>query len=345
MNVMFRVLRNAALPSAVFWQQLKPRGASFTSRWLTATYSCPPTDGGQGGNGGTGGHGGGTGGYGAHDGGTDSGSGGTDSGSEGGFDSGTDGGLDAGYDAGPPPSCVPARTTATRSRHLPGAFVSNATGSDAGPGQGTQASPYASISAALAAHATTIYVCAGATAYTEAISLSTKVTIYGGLDCSTWAYNASTPTQLTAAAVPVTLTSGATGSAINDFEVKAAHATTAGGSAIAIIDNGAAITLTNVSVTAGAGARGTSGQGGSSIAILTNGGALTLDNVSLTAGAGGKGADGATQAQVAQAAPGTTALDIQLMRAPPTTDSAAQISMRLREHQLHQRRPRGPFGQ
>src|SRR5262249_15963858 len=78
-----------------------------------------------------------------------------------------------------------------------------------------------------------------------------------------WTYDASRKTQLqadtTATPVPLTLASGASGSSVHDFAITAADATTAVGSSIAVLDNGADLTLQNLGVGAGAGKDGAAG--------------------------------------------------------------------------------------
>src|SRR5262249_52460453 len=96
--------------------------------------------------------------------------------------------------------------------------------------------------------------------YSEALSLDKAVTLFGALDCTTWAYDAAKRTQLAAAAnaVPMALTGAASRSAIHDFAISAADATTAGGSSIpALAQRG--VTLENVDLIAGKGAAGAAG--------------------------------------------------------------------------------------
>jgi hypothetical protein len=255
----YRMLWTVAAAACVAAAAQVPACADYQDDCMLAR-TCPPPDGGQGGSGGTGGHDGGTS---RSDGGIDSGGTG-DSGTDSGIDSGGtgDSGTDSGIDSGPPPSCVPSLNHGNPiAPTCPGVFVSNANGGDAGPGLGTQAAPFTSITAALSAKVATIYVCSGATAYTEAVTLSANVTLYGGLDCGTWAYNAAKPTQLEAAAdsIPVTLSSLAKGSSVFDFTITAAAASVPGGSSIAILDNGADLSLTNVTVNAGNGKAGANG--------------------------------------------------------------------------------------
>src|SRR5262249_20180192 len=113
----------------------------------------------------------------------------------------------------------------------------------------------------------TIYVCAGTMPYTETLSVGKPVTLFGALDCTTWAYAAANKTQLTAAAdtVPLSLTSAATGTQINDFAITAADAMKAWGSSIAVLDDGATLAFENVDVSAGAGKDGTAGAAQSQV--------------------------------------------------------------------------------
>lgn len=169
----------------------------------------------------------------------------------------TDGGPDG--DSGPPPSCIPSLNDKPVAESC-GVFVSSKNGDDTN-GEGTPESPYKTIGKALE-NGTTIYVCAGAMPYSEALAIDKPATLFGGLDCGTWAYDASKKTQLTAAAdaVPMTLTSSASGSAVEDFAITAVDANAAGGSSIAVLDNGADLNVTRCELTAGKGADGKAGE-------------------------------------------------------------------------------------
>lgn len=167
------------------------------------------------------------------------------------------GGTDGG-DSGPPPSCVPSLNSMPVAATC-GVFVSSESGNDT-TGKGTQGAPYKTISKALA-NGSTIYACAGTMPYSEALAVDAKVTLFGALDCTTWAYNAAKKTQLTAASdtVPLTLSSAASGTEINDFAITAADATTLGGSSIAVLDNGATLDITRCDLASGKGADGAPG--------------------------------------------------------------------------------------
>ncbi len=164
-----------------------------------------------------------------------------------------------GHDGGPPPSCIPSMSTEAVSSTC-GMFVSSEHGDDT-TGKGTPTAPYKTIGKALTENAATVYVCAGKVPYSEALAVDRKVTLFGALDCGTWAYDAANKTQITAPsdAVPVTLTSSASGTSFEDFAINATDATIAGGSSIAVLDDGADLALTRCDVTSGKGADGAAG--------------------------------------------------------------------------------------
>ena len=173
-----------------------------------------------------------------------------------GGDGGHDGGT-GGHDSGPPPACIPSENTAAVADTC-GLFVSSSKGSDT-TGKGTQLSPYKTLKHALSeANGKPVYACGEA--FTEAVTISASVELYGALDCAnkTWTYDASTKTQLTAGAdeVPLTLTSAASGSAVYDFAVTAVNATQPGGSSIAVLDDQAGLDLVRCDLSAGKGADG-----------------------------------------------------------------------------------------
>jgi hypothetical protein len=166
--------------------------------------------------------------------------------------------LCPGGDSGPPPSCIPSENSGAVADSC-GVFVSRTRG-DATHGKGTQAAPYKTITVALT-KGSTVYACAGTTSYSEALVVDKAMTLFGALDCGTWAYDAVKKTQLTAPAdaVPLTLSSSASGTEIYDFAITAVGATAAGGSSIALWDNGADLDLTRCELTAGQGAVGAPG--------------------------------------------------------------------------------------
>ena len=87
------------------------------------------------------------------------------------------------------------------------------------------------------------------------------MTLFGALDCGTWAYDAAKKTQLTAPAdmVPLTLSSSASGTEVEDFAITAADATKDGGSSIAVIADDVTASFTRTDITAGNGKDGLAG--------------------------------------------------------------------------------------
>jgi hypothetical protein len=154
------------------------------------------------------------------------------------------------------PGCDPS-TSAGPVADACGVFVSPM-GDDGNAG--TKEEPLKTITAALG-KGTAVYACAGAVPFTEVVTVSKAVTLFGALDCTTWGYDATNKTQLTAAAdaVPLTLASTAGGSKVHDFAITAEDAMTAGGSSIAVIANGVMASFTRTDITAGNGKEGLAG--------------------------------------------------------------------------------------
>ena len=186
-----------------------------------------------------------------------------------------------------------------------GIFVSPS-GNDSS-GNGSKALPYASIAKAASIAATgkkRVYACG---TFTSAVALTSSddgVTIYGGLDCTTWVYSASMPTTVAPSAAGYALQvtgAGTTGVTFDDFVFTAqsapstppASTATAAQSSIAVFASQSIVKLTRVAVSAGGGqpgATGASTTNWSGAAAIGTAGALT------TGGAGGQNAclDGTT---------------------------------------------------
>ena len=211
---------------------------------------------------------------------------------------------------GTTPSCTPSESADPVADSC-GVFVSSSLGmDDAAAGRGTKTKPFKSISAALKkADVARVYACAES--FTEAVTISAAVDLYGGLDCKNWAYVGGTKkTTLTAAAdaVPLTMTSTATAAQVEDFAIEAVNAATAGGSSIAVLADQATATLTRCDLVAGDGKDGADGDDAPTMAAQAGttgkpgGGACSVDTVNGAAqvknacGAnnsfGGKGGDG-----------------------------------------------------
>jgi hypothetical protein len=174
---------------------------------------------------------------------------------------GEGGNIDPGCDA----SALPMGTAIAPTCGL---FVdAAATGNEAG----TQAEPFHSLTAALStnpAPTQAIYVCRSP--LDEAVTLSIRTTIFGGLDCAGWTTTAEkTPWTAPQNLIPLQVQPSAAGARLARFAVTARDA---------------------------AGSDMTSLQGNSSITALVDGAELTLEDLDLVAGQGAGGDDGQDQA-------------------------------------------------
>ena len=177
--------------------------------------------------------------------------------------SGAEGGGGAG--GGTPAECIPFELGSGEApADSCGLFVSSSLGSDGNAG--TKDSPVATIGHALglaAAHGGRIYACAEP--FTEPLSVSERVELYGGLDCAqSWAYvGDSVKSALSAEpdAVVLTLGPGATGVLVADFALTAQDAAALGGSSIALLaGEGVEAVFERCELSAGAGADGAPGS-------------------------------------------------------------------------------------
>jgi hypothetical protein len=219
-----------------------------------------------------------------------------DDGGTGGHDGGT-GGHDGGTDGtgGGNPDCSGDPST-TNVVDDCGVFAQ----ADAQPGgNGTQAMPFVTLADAITEAQTTgkrVYACTSAP-FTEAVTISAGIEVYGGLDCTKgWAWSPTARATLDgpADAVALTIQASATGAKVEGFAITAADAMMAGGSSIAVLDDQADITLVNVDIAAGAGAPGTTGAVQAQVttpmsanATTGTGDAACNDTNNIPGGAGG----------------------------------------------------------
>ena len=154
-----------------------------------------------------------------------------------------------------------------------GIFVkANATGGD-----GSQAKPFGEMHSAVAAAGagSRIYVC-GSDTFQGALSISSGVSILGGLDCATWSFGATSAhpkIQSTPDVPALTIASGAATTKLASVDFDAVAATTKGTSSVAIFADGAALDLQRVALTAGNGAPGADGTDAPAQATAAPGGA------------------------------------------------------------------------
>lgn len=150
-----------------------------------------------------------------------------------------------------------------------GVFVSASTGNDS-TGNGSAASPYASITKALGnlGGKARIYVCNGT--YNEQVSITGAVGLFGGLTCAgTWSYAVGTHAQVNGPANEPALLISAASAAVDIEDM--------------------AFTAPNAS------SQDSSGNGQSSIAALVNASSsVTFHRCGLTAGSGASGAAGSS---------------------------------------------------
>jgi hypothetical protein len=160
-----------------------------------------------------------------------------------------------------PAGCVPSESADPVDDSC-GVFVSSSLGVDGS--SALKAAPAKTIGKAIElakSKGGRVYACAEE--FAEAVTIAEGVTIYGGLECGkAWAYvGAAKKTGITADAdaIPLMVTSAASGTEIYDVAITAADAMKEGGSSIALLDDGAELMLTRVELVAGAGKKGASG--------------------------------------------------------------------------------------
>ena len=207
--------------------------------------------------------------------GTSGGASGKGGGSSSGAGNSGDGGADAAAGSGgaPPPTCdgtLSPDVDACVVSDEYGVFVSP-TGIDAGA-DGTQAHPFATVSAALA-HISKIkhvYVCVGDGDYLEpdTLQIPDRVSIYGGFTCvgGTWKYDSATPAHLISSQpIGAMITNAKVGVVIQDLRLDAANAPEDGTGANSfglMISGSQGIALKRVEIRAGKGGKGKSGADG-----------------------------------------------------------------------------------
>jgi hypothetical protein len=185
----------------------------------------------------------------------------------------------------------------------PASAAGDAGAPDAGA-DGSKDRPFATLGEALTqlGGRPRIFVCNGS--YAEELSITTPVSVYGGLSCTpgpsgrTWAYVGATSTVSSPSPRHVLSVSGVSGSGvtIEDVSFTSASATTAGGSSLAALVASSTVTLVRVTLTAGSGADGSPGADGSALpnynGLAPAGGdqSFVYSNGSYFAVAGGAGA-------------------------------------------------------
>jgi hypothetical protein len=135
-----------------------------------------------------------------------------------------------------------------------GVFVAP-TGSDSS-GDGTRAHPYATTGHAIGAAGTKrVYACGGN--YVESLVIGSSAAVYGGLNCSTWAYDGSKAT-IAPSGPGYALHVTGNNVTFEDFGFASQPAVGAGGSSIAVFVSSAAnVVFRRCQATAGTAVQGT----------------------------------------------------------------------------------------
>lgn len=193
--------------------------------------------------------------------------------SSGGYGNGGDGGADAAAGSGgaAPPPCdgtlSPEQDSCVISDEY-GVFV-GPTGMDA-TADGTQAHPYASVTAALA-HIDKIkhvYVCTGDYSEPDTLQIPDRVSIYGGFTCDagTWKYDSPVPAHLLSSSpIGALITDAKVGVVIQDLRLDAANALEDGTGANSfglMVSGSQGVMLKRVEIRAGKGGKGGNGVDG-----------------------------------------------------------------------------------
>nr|MBA3538272.1 DUF1565 domain-containing protein [Deltaproteobacteria bacterium] len=155
-----------------------------------------------------------------------------------------------------------------------GVFVSPA-GNDTNPG--TRAAPFATFTRAIAAARATqkrVYACGGTYRGNVVVdSTLDGTTIFGGLDCTTWTYDATAKPVISAPNIPLIVDGVVTGVRFEDIKVVADDAVTHGQSSIAmLVRSSNNVSLVRSELIAGTGAAGSSGTENPSFLSGTKGG-------------------------------------------------------------------------
>lgn len=155
--------------------------------------------------------------------------------------------------------CIPTLTAGPKDDTC-GVYVDPTNGLD--PSPGTMGAPRKTLGAALAAWAEgkAIYVCDGALADTEPLTVPAGVVVYGGLDCAS-AYKVKSADARTAlapkpGAIPLTLSAGTAATELYRLSVSATSDVLPGSSAIGIVVGDVPAKLASVDVTTGDGVAG-----------------------------------------------------------------------------------------
>ncbi|WP_438008010.1 hypothetical protein WME89_04410 [Sorangium sp. So ce321] len=129
-------------------------------------------------------------------------------------------------------------------------------------GDGTKASPYASLGEAVAkANGKRVLACTSG-AFAESVTVEAGVEVIGGFNCEagwTWSEGARSAIEAPANQIALTMSEAASGAKVRSFAIRAASATVAGGSSIGVAVADVEAELAQVDVIAGDGMAGENG--------------------------------------------------------------------------------------
>ena len=215
--------------------------------------------------------------------------------------SGSDSGGDVGPDVVAPPGCDLAKDVKESVACIDngiGVFVDGATGDDA-VGNGTKAKPYKTINKAIANAGAKlrVYVCGGTYAEDVALDVTNAVGIFGGLACTTWAYDGTKPI-IGAGLNALKIDTVGKQVVVADVAFVSGAGVAAGDSSVAaFVKNSANVLLRRVRLTAGAGKAGAPGTTGTNwTAIAQSDPAIAGNNASGTTGGGTHACNACTDA-------------------------------------------------
>ncbi|HEX7663513.1 MAG TPA: DUF1565 domain-containing protein, partial [Polyangiaceae bacterium] len=174
---------------------------------------------------------------------------------------GVDGSAPDGTTGDGAPACDPSKDLSCVT-DASGIFINGTSGSDSAAG--TKEAPLKTITAALSkatGSKSNLYICAGT--YGEHVKLTSAMNLVGGFACADWTYAPANKPKIAPSDVGYALEieSVAGPTSISDLEFDAQPGTTASTSSIAAFVNASPkITLTRVSLSAGAGVQGADGS-------------------------------------------------------------------------------------
>ncbi len=167
-------------------------------------------------------------------------------------------------------TCIPSQVTGGIVDDACGVFVNASQGSDAGAG--TKSDPLASLEKATLAVGgkSAIYLCEGN--YAGGFEIPIDVSLFGGLDCTTFGYQTTKKSVIAGASgVPTLTMSGAGETHLGNVDVSTVASGAVGNTPIGVLVSNANLTIEGCSVTADGGGPGSSGADAPPTPMQANG--------------------------------------------------------------------------